>query len=179
MRLRLSKLQENNEETKLFKSSAGLLEGWEEVKRVLQYWGLPYIPEFIRYELINCHHDDLLARYFGIDKIRELVGRKYYWSSLKKDIKSCVRGCNICLTSKTIRHKPYEDLQSLLVSTHQWKNLSMDFVTGLPLSADWKGNSYNSILIIVNQLTMMVHYKPVKVTIDAPKLLEVILDVVV
>ena len=55
----------------------------------------------------------------------------------------------------------------------------MDFVTGLPLSADWKGNSYDSILVIVDQLTKIVHYKPVKVTIDAPELAEVIIDVVV
>ena len=55
----------------------------------------------------------------------------------------------------------------------------MDFVTGLLVSANWRGNSYNSILIIVDYLTKMVHYKPVKVTIDAPGLAEVILDVVV
>ena len=55
----------------------------------------------------------------------------------------------------------------------------MDFVTGLPLSADWKGNSYDSILVIVDRLTKMVHYEPVKVTIDAPGLAEVIIDVVV
>ena len=55
----------------------------------------------------------------------------------------------------------------------------MDFVTGLPLSADWKGDSYDSILVIVNRLTKMVHYELVKVTIDAPGLAEVIIDVVV
>ena len=33
----------------------------------------------------------------------------------------------------------------------------MDFVTGLPPFADWKGNSYNSILVIVDSLTKMVH----------------------
>ena len=55
----------------------------------------------------------------------------------------------------------------------------MDFVTGFPLSTDWKGNSYDLILVIVNRLTKMVHYKPVKVTIDAPRLAEVIIDVVV
>ena len=55
----------------------------------------------------------------------------------------------------------------------------MDFVTGLPLSSDWKGDSYDSILVIVNRLTKMVHYEPVKVTIDAPGLAEVIIDVVV
>ena len=55
----------------------------------------------------------------------------------------------------------------------------MDFVTGLPLSSDWKGDSYDSILVIVDRLTKMVHYEPVKVTIDAPGLAEVIIDVVV
>ena len=90
-----------------------------------------------------------------------------------------VWGCDVWLTSKAIYHKSYRDLQSFLVPTHQWKNLSIDFVTGLPLSVDWKGDNYDSILVIVNQLTKMVHYKPIKVTIDAPGLAEVILDMVV
>ncbi len=55
----------------------------------------------------------------------------------------------------------------------------MDFVTSLPISANWKGDSYDSILVIVDRLTKMVHYIPVKVTIDAPGLAEVIIDVVV
>ena len=55
----------------------------------------------------------------------------------------------------------------------------MDFVTGLPLSADWKGDNYDSILVIVDRLTKMVYYEPVKVTIDTPGLAEVIIDVIV
>ena len=54
----------------------------------------------------------------------------------------------------------------------------MDFVTGLPISTDWKGESYDSILVIVDLLTKMVYYKLVKVTIDASGLSEVIIDVV-
>ena len=55
----------------------------------------------------------------------------------------------------------------------------MDFVTGLPISTDWKGKSYDSILVIVDRLTKMVHYKPMKITIDAPSLAEIIIDVVI
>ena len=55
----------------------------------------------------------------------------------------------------------------------------MDFVTGLPISTDWKRDSYDSILVIVNRLTKMVHYKPVKITINAPGLAEVIINVIV
>lgn len=46
----------------------------------------------------------------------------------------------------------------------------MDFVTGLPISTDWKSDSYDSFLVIVDRLTKMVHYEPVKVTINAPGL---------
>ena len=55
----------------------------------------------------------------------------------------------------------------------------MDFVTGLPILLDWKEDSYDSILVIVNRLTKIVHYKPVKITIDAPGQAEVIINVVV
>ena len=179
MRLRLSELQENDDKVKLFRGSADLPEGWKDVKGVLQYQGLQYVPKIIRSKVISRHHNNPLAEHFGVDKTRELVSRKYYWPSLRKDIKNYVRGCDVCLASKAVRHKPYGDLQSLPVPTHQWKDLSIDFVTGLPLSADWKGDSYNSILLIINQLTKMVHYEPIKVTIDAPGLAEVIIDVVI
>ena len=55
----------------------------------------------------------------------------------------------------------------------------MNFVTKLPLFSNWKGNNYNFILVIVDQLTKIVHYKPVKVTINAPELAKVIIDVVI
>ncbi len=55
----------------------------------------------------------------------------------------------------------------------------MDFVTSLPISADWKNDSYDSILVIIDRLTTMVYYEPVKVTIDAPGLAKVIINVVV
>ena len=55
----------------------------------------------------------------------------------------------------------------------------MDFITGLPVSIDWKKDNYNFILVIVNWLTKMVYYKLVKITLNAPGLAEVIIDVVV
>ena len=179
MKLQLFKLQENDKEARLLRGSASLPKDWKDVEEVLHYQRLPYVLAIIRSEWISCHHDDLFARHFGIDKTKELVVRKYYWHSLRRDVENYVRGCDVYLTSKAIRHKPYGDLQSLLVPTHRWKDLSMNFVTGLPLSADWKGDSYDLILVIVDRLTKMVYYEPVKVIIDAPGPAEVIIDVVV
>ncbi len=146
---------------------------------MLHYQGLPYVPKVIHSELISRHHDDPLAGHFGIEKTRELIARKYYWPTLRQDVKAYVKGCDVCLASKAVRHKPSGDLQLLPVPTYRWKDLSMDFVTGLPISADWKGDSYDSILVIVDRLTKIVHYVLVKVTIDAPGLAEVIINVVV
>ena len=125
------------------------------------------------------HHDNPLAGHFGIEKTCKLLPGKYYWPTLRHDVKAYVKGCDVCLASKTVRHKPYSDLQSLPILTHQWKNLSMDFLTGLPVSINWKGDSYNSILVIVDWLTKMVHYKPVQITLDAPGLAEIIIDMLV
>ena len=55
----------------------------------------------------------------------------------------------------------------------------MDFVTGLPILTDWKVESYDSILVIIDRFTKIVHYKPVKVIIDTSALAKVIIDVIV
>ena len=180
MRLRLHKLQvEDKQARKLRADQQFDQQGWENLDGVLHHQGFPYIPEIIRTELINRYHDDLLAGHFGIEKTRKLIAQKYYWPTLRHDVEDYVKGCNVCLALKTVRHKLYGDLQSLSVPTYCWKDLSMDFITDLPISTDWKGDSYNSILVIVNRLTKMVYYEPVKVTINAPGLAEVIIDMVV
>ena len=150
IRLRLSELQESDPEVQELKSKEHLPDGWEDIDGVLYHQGLPFVPEAIRTKIISRHHDDPLAGHFGIDKTKDLIGRKYYWPSLRKDIEAYVKGCDICLGSKAVRHKPYGDLQSLPTPTHRWKDLSMDFVMGLPISTDWKGDSYDSILVIVD-----------------------------
>ena len=106
MNLQLSGLQDNNKEAKMLRAG-GLPEGWEDVEGVLQYQGLSYMPEIICSKVISRHHDDSLVEHFGINKTRGLVGRKYYWPSLRKDIKNYIRGCDVCLTSKAVRQKPY------------------------------------------------------------------------
>ncbi len=98
---------------------------------------------------------------------------------LKTDVKIYVKRCNVCLASKSVRHKPYGDLQSLSVLMHQWKDLSMDFVTGLLVSTNWKDETYNSILVIVDWLMKLIYYKLVKITIDASSLAKGIIEAVV
>ena len=159
MRLRLVGLQaEEGHARKIRVEKLG--RNWKDFDRIWHHQGLPYAPEIIRTELISRHYDDLLADYFGIKKTREFVVRKYYWEILRHNVEVYVRGCDVCLVSKAVRHKLYRNLQQLPVPNHYWKDLSMDFVIELPQSADWRGNNHDSILVIVDRLTKMVYYEP-------------------
>ena len=118
MRLRLLELQKSDNEAQKIRAEK-LKDDYEEIDRVLHYQGLLFVPEAIRTDLINRYHNDPLAGHFGVNKTRELVDRKYYWPRLRKDVESYVKECDVCLASKAVRHKPYEDLQSLPIPTHQ------------------------------------------------------------
>ena len=55
----------------------------------------------------------------------------------------------------------------------------MDFVIELPILTNWKGDNDDSILVIIDWLTKMVYYKPVKIAINTSDLADVIIDIVV
>ena len=116
IRLRLQELQETDSKAQKLRQQGG--KGYKEVNGVLHHQGLSFVPEAIRIELISRHHDNPLADYFGIEKTRELLARKYYWPTLRHNVEAYVKGCDVCLASKALRLKPYSNLQSLPVPTH-------------------------------------------------------------
>ncbi len=61
-----------------------------------------------------------------------------------------VQDCDICISSKAQRHKFYGRMQTLSVLHGKWKDLSIDFVTELPKSKDWRGVEYDLIFVIVD-----------------------------
>ena len=85
---------------------------------MLHHQGLLFMPKAIWMELINCHHDDLLAGHFGIENTHELLAQKYFWLFLRYKDEAYVKGCDVCLALKAVRHKLYGDLQSLPVFTN-------------------------------------------------------------
>ena len=110
MRLRLVELQaEDGQARKIRVEKLG--RNWEDSDEILHHQGLPYILEIIRTEMISRHHDDPPAGHFGIKKTKKLVARKYYWETLCHDVEVYIRGCDVCLASKTVKHQLYENLQ--------------------------------------------------------------------
>ena len=134
MRLRLQELQESNSKTQELRQYKA--NNYEKIDEILHYQGLSFVPKAIQMELINRHHNNLLAGHFGIEKTCKLLAQKYHWPTFCHDVKAYVKGCDICLALKIVRHKRYSHFQLLPVLMHQWKDLSIDFMTGLPISTN-------------------------------------------
>lgn len=79
--------------------------------------------------------------------------RSFYWPSLLRDVKNWVRQCSVCRMTKPVNAKPHGFLQPLPIPTAIWEDLSMDFITHLPLSA---GKS--TILLVVDRLSKGAHF---------------------
>ena len=136
-----------------------------------------YIPEdnAVREELLKRHHDDPLAGHFGVSKTQELLMRKFYWLTIKKDVKEYVDSCDICQRMKARRHRRYGELQSLPSPSGPWQEITMDFITDLPPSKR-RGCVYDAILVVVDRYTKMVRYLPTNKTVNAEELAELFFE---
>jgi hypothetical protein len=83
----------------------------------------------------------------------------YWWTKMKIEIAGYVARCDTCRRVKAIHLKTAGLLQSLPIPTWKWEDISMDFIVGLPRTA--KG--FDSIWVIIDQLTKITHFLPVKV----------------
>jgi hypothetical protein len=77
---------------------------------------------------------------------------------MKIEIACYVARCDTCRRVKAIHMKTAGPLQSLPIPTWKWEDISMDFIVGLPRTA--KG--YDSIWVIIDRLTKIAHFLPVK-----------------
>ena len=76
------------------------------------------------------------------------------------DIREFVESCPTCLLEKTDHTQRKGSLQSLAIPKAKWQEVSVDFITDLPASSD----GGDSIMIVVDRATKMVHLIPCKKT---------------
>ena len=77
---------------------------------------------------------------------------------MKIEIARYVAKCDTCQRVKVMHVKTAGPLQSLYVPTWKWDNISMDFIIGFPRTSE----GYDSIWVIVDWLTKIAHFLPVK-----------------
>ena len=83
----------------------------------------------------------------------ELITRNFWWLGVTKEVKRYVEGCNACQRNKNRTEQPAGKLMPNSIPEKPWTHISADFITKLPLA-----QGYDSILVVVDRLTKMVHF---------------------
>ena len=73
---------------------------------------------------------------------------------MKQDITKYAVECDTCGRVKADHNRTQRFLQSLHIPVWKWKDVSMDFVVGLPRTS----RGYDSIWVIVDRLTKFAHF---------------------
>ena len=91
---------------------------------------------------------------------------QYGWVGMKKDISDYVARCLTCQQVKVEHQHPSGLLQSVKIPEWKWERITMDFVTGLPLTSSKK----DSVWVIVDRLTKSAQFIPVQTNYTVDKL---------
>jgi len=131
---------------------------------------VPDSPDFYLRILKNCH-DHSAARHPGRTATYELVSRDYWWPKMCRTIAQYVRNCDTCARIKPACHAPHGLLKPLQVPFRKWSSISLDLVTGLPIS-----NRFNALLVVVDRLSKMAHYISTTTEVNSKGIARLFLD---
>ena len=101
------------------------------------------------------------------------------WPGAVRDIQCYCHNCIECQKAKPAHHKPFGLLNPLPVPLEPWHTVTMDFITDLPLSSTYGSTTWDSILVVVDKLTKMAHYIPVRKIMSVADFIEVFIQEVV
>jgi hypothetical protein len=122
----------------------------------------------LRETILKEAHDSDYSIHLGSTKMYRDLKQKYWWYGLKRDVAAHVAMCDVCQRVKVEHKRPAGLLHLLKVLEWKWEEIGMDFITGLPHTS--KG--YDSIWVIMDRLTKVDHFIPVKVTYNGSQLAE-------
>ena len=85
---------------------------------------------------------------------------------MKRDIADFVSKCLTCQQVKLEHQRPLGLLQQLPIPEWKWDMISIDFASGLPRTS----SGYDAIWVIVDRLTKIAHFLPIKKTYSTDRL---------
>jgi hypothetical protein len=116
--------------------------------------------ESLRETILKEAHGSDYSIHPGSTKMYRDLKLKYWWYGLKRDVAVHVAMCDVCQRVKAEHQRPARLLHPLKILEWKWEEIGMNFITRLPHTQ--KG--YDAIWVIVDRLTKVAHYIPIKST---------------
>jgi len=139
-------------------------EEWSEEQGLVLFRGKVYVPKDIklRLEIIKLHHDTPIAGHPDQWKTLELVTRNYWWPGITMQVKNYVSGCDRCQRMKSFPEKPAGKLKPNEATSQPWKDITTDFITGLP-----EAQGFDALFVTCCHHTKQAHIIPTTTTTSA------------
>ena len=132
---------------------------WYTARRQVLVPGIEGLREKILWEC----HDSMYSAHRGQHKTSELVQAQYFWPGWRRAVQDWVSSCDICQRSKIRRQMPAGLLSPLPVPDGCWQDISVDFITSLPLTS--KG--HDSVFVMVDRFSKLTHFVACRKDIDS------------
>jgi predicted aspartyl protease len=125
----------------------------------LLFRGRRWVPnsEPLRTGLIQETHDSVIGGHPGREATAALMSRQFFWPNMLQDIRRFVRNCDVCGRMKPWRERRQGFLKPLPVPSRLWREISIDFVTDLPIS-----EGCTNLAVITDRLGKGVILEPMR-----------------
>jgi hypothetical protein len=149
----------------------------EDEEGVLWYKGRICVPSIneLKDKILREAHESAYSIHPGGNKMYHDLKATYWWYGMKRDIAEYVALCDTCQRVKVEHQRPAGLLQPLQVPEWKWEEIVIDFIMGLPRTP----SGYYFIWVIVDRLTKVAHFIPVKTTYSGPQLAELYMSRIV
>jgi hypothetical protein len=129
--------------------------GYSWLQDELRYKGRLYLSKQskLKSTVLSELHATPTAGHSGFTKTYDRVKRSFFWDGMKQDIRKFVVECEVCQRNKGETVKSPGTLQLLPIPPDIWKDISMDFITGLP-----KSGNKSVIMVVVDRLSKYAHF---------------------
>ena len=113
---------------------------------------IPDVPS-IKQKIMQEVHSVPYAGHLGYQKTLKKIQQNFYWPDHTLGVRDFVLSCEICQQEKSVHRLPAGLLEPLTLPEQKWADVSLDFIMGLPKSAE----GFDGILTVVDRATKMVH----------------------
>lgn len=110
----------------------------------------------LRNEVLRLTHESPIeTAHAGGHKLLLRLRLKYWWPKMRQDVLDFAEGCDVCQKIKPDKRKKSGLLHPLAVPERPYHTVTMDLITGLPLS-----DGFEAILVFTDKLTKHVQFIP-------------------